>query len=165
MFTVFLVIQVIVTLALVGAILIQRSDADGLGSLGGGGGGNALMTGRGQASLLTRATAVLATIFMLNSLLLAIIVSRSNESASIVDQIQQENSLSVPLADDTQPAPEANLPEGAEQTPVAETAPAGQAETPAVEMPEQVPAQAPVAEEVAPVTAPEEETAPAVPQQ
>ena len=55
-------------IALVGVILIQRSEGGGLG-IGGGGG---FMTTRGTANLLTRATAILATVFMLLSLTLAL---------------------------------------------------------------------------------------------
>lgn len=147
MFTVFLVIQVIVTVALVGAILIQRSDSDGLGSLSGGGSANALMTGRGQASLLTRVTAVLATIFMINSLLLSIIVARSNDAVSIVDKVQQEDALSVPLADEVKPAAEAPV-EAPVVAPAADEA-----------------ATVPATEEAAPVVNGAEESAPVVPQQ
>lgn len=102
MYTVFLVIQVLITLALVVLILVQRNDSDGLGSMGGGGGGNAFMTGRGAASLMTRSTAILATLFMLNSLWLAMMASGGNERASIADEIAtgQEATTSVPLADD-----------------------------------------------------------------
>jgi preprotein translocase subunit SecG len=104
MYTVFLVIQVLITLALVGLILVQRNDSDGLGSMGGGGGGNAFMTGRGAASLMTRSTAILATLFMLNSLWLAMMASGGNERASIADEIAtgQEATTSVPLADDVE---------------------------------------------------------------
>lgn len=102
MYTVFLVIQVLITLALVVLILVQRNDSDGLGSMGGGGGGNAFMTGRGAASLMTRSTAILATLFMLNSLWLAMMASGGNERASLADEIAtgQEATTSVPLADD-----------------------------------------------------------------
>lgn len=105
MYTVFLVLQILITLALVGLILIQRNDSDGLGSMGGGGGGNAFMTGRGQANLLTRSTAILAALFMLNSLWLAMMSSSGNERASLADEIANGNdqTVSVPLADDAKP--------------------------------------------------------------
>lgn len=106
MYTVFLVLQIIVTLALVGLILVQRNDSDGLGSMGGGGGGNAFMTGRGHANLLTRSTAILATIFMINSLWLAIMASSGNDSSSLVDELAEDDAatVSVPLADEDEPA-------------------------------------------------------------
>ncbi|EHH68311.1 hypothetical protein GMO_10810 [Gluconobacter morbifer G707] len=62
MTTLLLAINMLVTLALIGVILIQRSEGGGLG-IGSGQGMGSFMTGRGTATLLTRATAVLASIF------------------------------------------------------------------------------------------------------
>ncbi len=92
-----LVIHVIIASALIGVVLIQRSDTDGFG-LGSGSGSN-FMTGRATASLLTRATAILATLFIVNSLALGIIASHGGPE-SIVDSITAEESSepSVPLA-------------------------------------------------------------------
>ncbi len=71
MTTVLLIIHLFVTLALIGVVLIQRSEGGGLG-IGSSQGMGAFMSGRGTANLLTRVTAVLATIFMLLSLTLAL---------------------------------------------------------------------------------------------
>ncbi|WP_298281753.1 preprotein translocase subunit SecG [Acidocella sp.] len=70
MIKVLLVLHVFVTIALIGVVLIQRSEGGGLG-LGGGQGMGSFMTGRGTANLLTRATAILGTVFFINSLVLA----------------------------------------------------------------------------------------------
>ena len=56
--TVIIVVHLFIVLALIGVVLLQRSEG-GLGLGGGGGGGGGFMTGRGQANALTRATAVL----------------------------------------------------------------------------------------------------------
>ena len=105
---VLLVIQVLLSLGLVGIILLQRSETDGFG-LGSGSGGN-LLSGRGTANLLTRTTAILATLFILNSLALSIIASRGH--SSIVDEIVAQESAaakdapaipSVPAADTRAP--------------------------------------------------------------
>jgi len=72
MTTVLLIIHLFVTLALIGVVLIQRSEGGGLG-IGSSQGMGAFMSGRGTANLLTRATAVLATIFMALSLSLALL--------------------------------------------------------------------------------------------
>ncbi len=72
MTTVLLIVHLFVTLALIGVVLIQRSEGGGLG-IGSSQGMGGFMTGRGTANLLTRATAVLATIFMLLSLTLALL--------------------------------------------------------------------------------------------
>jgi preprotein translocase subunit SecG len=69
--TVLLIIHLFVTLALIGVVLIQRSEGGGLG-IGSSQGMGAFMSGRGTANLLTRTTAVLAAIFMGLSLALAL---------------------------------------------------------------------------------------------
>jgi preprotein translocase subunit SecG len=68
---VLLIIHLFVTLALIGVVLIQRSEGGGLG-IGTSQGMGSFMTGRGTANLLTRATAILATAFMALSLTLAL---------------------------------------------------------------------------------------------
>ncbi|HUZ62513.1 MAG TPA: preprotein translocase subunit SecG [Acetobacteraceae bacterium] len=62
MTTVLVILQVFVALALVGVVLIQRSEGGGLG-IGGSQSMGGLMSGRGTANLLTRTTAILGTVF------------------------------------------------------------------------------------------------------
>ncbi len=89
MATVVLLVHLILAIALVGVVLLQRSEGGGLGMGGGGGGGmGGFMTGRGTANLLTRMTAVLAACFMGTSLFLAILASGSREPTSIFDRAQ-----------------------------------------------------------------------------
>ena len=93
--TILLVIHLLITFALVGIILIQRSEGGGLGIGGSGSGGGlgGLFTQRGTANALTRTTAILATLFICTSLLLAFVASRSSDrNHSIVDQITVEES-------------------------------------------------------------------------
>jgi len=71
------VLHVFVTLAMIGVVLIQRSEGGGLG-IGSTQGMGAFMTGRGTANLLTRTTAILATLFFGISLTLAIITRGTN---------------------------------------------------------------------------------------
>jgi preprotein translocase subunit SecG len=70
--TVLLIVHLFVTLALIGVVLIQRSEGGGLG-IGSSQGMGSFMSGRGTANLLTRATAILATMFMVLSLTLALL--------------------------------------------------------------------------------------------
>jgi preprotein translocase subunit SecG len=72
MATVLLIIHLFVTLALIGVVLLQRSEGGGLG-IGSSQGMGSFMSGRGTANLLTRTTAVLGTIFFLLSLALALL--------------------------------------------------------------------------------------------
>lgn len=86
MITVLLVLQVFVTLALIGVVLIQRSEGGGLG-LGTSQGMGSFMTGRGTATLLTRTTAVLAALFFILSIALAMLYKHGGGSGaeSILD--------------------------------------------------------------------------------
>ena len=72
MTTVLLIIHLFVTLALIGVVLIQRSEGGGLG-IGTSQGMGGFMSGRGTANLLTRTTAILGTIFFALSLALALL--------------------------------------------------------------------------------------------
>ena len=88
--TVVLVIHLLVALALVGLVLIQRSEGGGLGLGGGGGGGGGFMTARGTTNLLTRSTAILAALFVLTSLTLAILSGTGTSTRSIFDSLPEE---------------------------------------------------------------------------
>ena len=91
MTTVILVIHILLALALIGVVLLQRSEGGGLGIGGGGGGGGmgGFLTGRGTANLLTRTTAILAACFMLTSITLTILAGGGAPS-SITDALDSE---------------------------------------------------------------------------
>jgi preprotein translocase subunit SecG len=102
-----LVVHLLVTLALIGVVLIQKSEGGGLGIGGGAMGG--LMTVRGSANLLTRITAILAAIFFCTSLILAVMAGTKG-GPSLFDK-------PPPAANQTVPAP---------TTPAEPTVPVGQ---------------------------------------
>ncbi len=90
MSNVLLVIHLMLAVAMIGVVLLQRSEGGGLGIGGGGGGGGGMsgfLTGRGTANLLTRATAILAGLFMMTSITLTILASSAGERRSIVDEL------------------------------------------------------------------------------
>lgn len=87
MTTILLVIQVLLALGIIGLVLIQRSENDGFGM--GSGSGFGVISGRAKANLLTRSTAILAGLFMLNSLLLTILTT-GNSSSSLIDRLPDE---------------------------------------------------------------------------
>ena len=76
--TILIIIEVILAILLVVLVLLQTSDNEGLG-LGGGSGLGGLMTARGTANFLTRATSITATLFMIMSIILTIAASSNNE--------------------------------------------------------------------------------------
>lgn len=105
MYTILLVIHTILVLFLIVMVLIQRTSGDGLSGLGGGGGGNQFLTGRGQASFLTRTTAILAGCFFATSLTLAIMASRMTESSIIDTAVPVEETMPVVPLEKTNLAP------------------------------------------------------------
>jgi preprotein translocase subunit SecG len=84
MIVILLVIHIMVAIALVAVILLQKSEGGALGM--GGGGMSGFMTGRSTANLLTRATAILAASFMANSALLVVVHNRQTAPVSIIDR-------------------------------------------------------------------------------
>ncbi len=92
--TVLIVFHLMIVVALVATVLLQRSEGGALG-MGGGGG---FMTGRGQANALTRATAILAALFFVTSIALSMIASYGRAPKSILD-------TAVPRAGQTAPGP------------------------------------------------------------
>jgi preprotein translocase subunit SecG len=80
--TVLIVVHLMVVLALVGVVLLQRSEGGGLGI----GGGSGFMTARGAANALTRATAILAAAFFATSLVLSIVARYGEKPIDILDR-------------------------------------------------------------------------------
>ena len=80
-----LVVQIIVCVAMVAVILLQRSEGGALGMGGGGTGG--FMTARGAGNLLTKTTWVLATIFIVVSLSLTILGNVQRNAGSLLDEV------------------------------------------------------------------------------
>jgi preprotein translocase subunit SecG len=78
------IIHVGIALALVGTVLLQKSEGGALGM--GGGGMSGFMTGRSTANLLTRTTAILAGAFFLTSVGLVVLSNRSGTPHSLLDQ-------------------------------------------------------------------------------
>ena len=88
--TLVLTIHILIALALIGAVLLQRSEGGGLGIGGGGGAGGGFMTARGTANMMTRVTAILAACFFGTSLILAIRAGGQREASSIIDEVINE---------------------------------------------------------------------------
>ena len=81
--SVLIVIHILIVVALIGVVLLQRSEG---GALGTGGGTGSFMTGRGQANALSRATAILGALFFATALLMSILSSWSRAPHSILDK-------------------------------------------------------------------------------
>jgi preprotein translocase subunit SecG len=82
--TVIILIHLMIVLAMVGLVLLQKSEGGGLGMGSGGGGG--FLSSRGTANVLTRATAILAALFFATSLFLSILASYERKPTSVLDR-------------------------------------------------------------------------------
>jgi len=153
MANVLIVAYLLIVLALIAVILLQRSEGGGLGM--GSSNANGLISVRGSANLLTRTTAILAALFFASAIGLTILSSVDRGTSSILDraaqggdaapttvldalqQLQQQSGGDLPVPTDTTTAPATTTPSTTTEAPAAgsdlpvptETAPA--AETPA----------------------------------
>ena len=130
LFTFLLIVQTLVAAAMIIVILMQRSEGGGLT----GGSPSGLMTARGAADFLTRATAILATIFVVLSIVLAALAANAGGPRRIDPSlVKQLPSSPVPQQGPTQPVPGANAPAappGAQPSPAAPTQPQGNGTVP-----------------------------------
>ena len=86
--TVLIVIHLMIVVALVGVVLLQRSEGGALG-IGGGGSSGGLMSARGAADALTRTTGILAAAFFATSIALGIYARYESSPTDILDRIEQ----------------------------------------------------------------------------
>ena len=159
--TILIVIHLMVVLALVGVVLLQRPEGGGLGI----GGGSGFMTARGAANALTRATAILAVAFFATSLTLSIIARYGERPTDILDTVPASGGSSGgggvldQLGGSDIPAPSPVPPnDGASTAPAAPAAPTAVPAAPSTAPADAAPATPPAA-------APAEPAAPAVPNQ
>ena len=121
MFTFLLIVQTLIATSLVAVILMQRSEGGGLGV---GGSSAGLMTARGAADFLTRATSILGGTFIVLSILLAAVAGVSRQSAKVDTTLAKEQPFApTGTSPAVQPVAPATKPE---------TAPAGNETQPAV---------------------------------
>jgi preprotein translocase subunit SecG len=95
MFLFLTVLQAIIAAALVGVILMQRSEGGGLG-IGGGGSPGGMMSARGAADFLTRATRWLAVVFVVLSIVLASLAVNMTGTDSIESTLDRNVTPAAP---------------------------------------------------------------------
>lgn len=117
MFPFLLIVQTLIAAALIGVILMQRSEGGGLGV---GGSSSGFMTARGAADFLTRSTAVLGGLFIVLSIVMAAIAGVTRTPAKIDTSLAGKTSAPI---EQSQPAP---------ATPAPATQPQQNKEAPAV---------------------------------
>ncbi|HZS64836.1 MAG TPA: preprotein translocase subunit SecG [Xanthobacteraceae bacterium] len=112
--SVVIVIHLFVVLAMIGVVLLQKSEGGGLGMGGGGAGG--FLSSRGSANVLTRATAILAFTFFLTSLILSILAGVERRPTSI---LQSGAPAQAPAKSPNPSAPGGSLLDRFQKTPAA----------------------------------------------
>lgn len=118
MFTVILVADVILAIILVGLVLIQRSDG-ALGSIGGG--ASSMMSTRAKGNFLTKATAIVAALFMFCSVVLCIMTKHDEKSSASIlatEQVPAKGTASAPAVPTAPVAPAAPVKPAAPAAPV-----------------------------------------------
>jgi preprotein translocase subunit SecG len=120
MFTFLLILQSLVAASMVTVILMQRSEGGGLGV---GGSPSGLMSARGAADFLTRATAILATLFVVLSIALAGLATIERAPTKIDPSLSKTAPRTAPAAPAAPPAVDP-LAGAAGQAPVNGAAPA-----------------------------------------
>lgn len=107
LFTFLLIVQTLVAAVMVGVILMQRSEGGGLGV---GGSPSGLMSARGAADFLTRATTILATLFVILSIALAGLATMERAPVQIDPSLQRKAAPAAPVGPIPGQAPAGALP-------------------------------------------------------
>lgn len=118
----------LIALALIATVLLQRSEG---GALGIGGGGGGMMSGRGAGNLLSRSTAILAALFFLTSIALTVLARTNTATESKIDAIKVDGPKDagkvtdglVPAAKSPAEGPVVPTPDTAPKAPVTPEAP------------------------------------------
>jgi preprotein translocase subunit SecG len=108
--TILIVIQLIVSVALVGSVLLQRSEGGALGMGGGGSGLGGFFSPRGAADTLTRTTAILAVLFFVTSLGLTLLALHGRPESSFLDSAPAGTAKTIPLLKPMQLPPGPQVP-------------------------------------------------------
>ncbi|PIE00470.1 MAG: preprotein translocase subunit SecG [Thiothrix nivea] len=130
LYNILLIVQIIISVGIIVLVLMQHGKGADAGAAFGSGASGTVFGARGSGSFLSRSTAILATVFFLNSIALAWLVSNhTTEFSSVMDAIQTEESAPAPAATGSEvpvvPGQEANtasqseVPAPADEVPVA----------------------------------------------
>jgi len=108
LYSLLIIVDVLIALAIIGFILLQQGKGATAGAAFGSGASSTVFGSRGSASFMTRTTAILATLFFLNSLGLAMLANNTETApSSVVDKLNQEAPQDEVRQDPVVPAEEA----------------------------------------------------------
>ena len=116
LYSILVSVDVLIAAGLIGLVLLQKGAGAAAGAaFGGGGGGGAsgsVFGAKGSSSFMTRATAILAAAFFINSIVLAYLASNRDVAESVMQSVTQEQQIDIPETSSDLPNV-VNLPEGA----------------------------------------------------
>ncbi len=121
--TVILIVHVLAAIGVISLVLLQQGKGADMGAAFGSGASSTVFGSQGSSSFITRSTAILATVFFITSLALAVFSSRGVDNASVTESAVTEMVDSeAPVAEDMPSAPQAPAAEAASDMPAAPAA-------------------------------------------
>ena len=118
---VLLIVQVLVAVGLIALVMLQQGRGADAGAAFGSGGSGTLFGSRGPATVLTRATAILAAVFFINSIALSYLAAQGVERRSVVERFEQAPPAGEAMGGDGPvldvPAAGSDAPPGADDVP------------------------------------------------
>jgi len=128
MSTILIIIYIVVCIALITIVLLQSSKGEGLAGVFGGGGGSQAIFGARTGDILTKSTTALAILFMVLSLVLAVLSGRrakslSQEISAAASRPRQQLPLTEDVSPEALPLSEEEVPEPGVSGVEGETAP------------------------------------------
>lgn len=104
LYSILVAVDVLLAIGIIGLVLIQHGKGADVGAAFGSGASGTVFGARGSATFLTRVTAILATLFFANSLLLAYLATHRPVTESVIDQSVQviEEVVEVPVEESPQ---------------------------------------------------------------
>jgi len=105
LYSILVSVDVLLAIGIIGLILIQHGKGADVGAAFGSGASGTVFGSQGSASFLTRVTAILATLFFINSLVLAYLASNRPVTESVIDNVEQTEMVAPATTSDV---PEAN---------------------------------------------------------
>ncbi len=107
LYTLIVIVHVLICFLMIGAILLQSGKGAEIGAAFGGS-SQTVFGSRGPANFLSKFTVIVAAVFMLTSLTLAILAKQRNISSTVIDMQQKSDPAASPSAPPSQPSSESH---------------------------------------------------------
>lgn len=114
LYSILVTVDVLLAIGIIGMVLIQQGKGADVGAAFGGGASGTVFGARGSASFLTHATAILVTLFFVNSLVLAYLASHRPVDESVIDTVQESVRVMPDTRDKEETSPDMPTPDADE---------------------------------------------------